>query len=190
MDREIPKAIFSQKMLLCAILFINLQQAKYTCTCIMPILHVNWYDYTNYLCCDKIVKVPFFQQENSPERVARSTSHSDEELLAQASCQALASQQDNYGRVYAVGRLCRKIAGSCNAICLSANLTRQDPQTAAHVWSAIGAFHIYYDRPSTTFGTVDNAMQGLKSVRTSTTYNGCGPNFCCCIASNSPSTCP
>ena len=128
-------------------------------------------------------------QENSPERVVRSTSHSDEELLAQASCQALASQQDNYDRVYAVGRLCSTSAGSCDAICLSANLTRQDPQTAAHTWSAIGAFHIYPNRPSTTDGTVDNAMLGLKSKREGIYYNGCGPNFCCCLAGKPPKTC-
>ena len=128
-------------------------------------------------------------QANSPERDVRSTSHSDEELLAQASCQALAIQQNNNGRVYAVGRQCGTTAGSCDAICLSANLTRQDPQTASHIWSAIGAFHIYNNRPSTTFGTVDNAMLGLKSVRTSTHYNVCGPNFCCCRAGRAPSTC-
>ena len=129
-------------------------------------------------------------QENFPERDVRSTSHSDEELLAQASCQAIASQQNNYGRVYAVGRQCSTTAGSCDAICLSANLTRQDRQTVSHIWSAIGAFHIYYDRPSTTSGTVDNAMLGLKSKRECTLHNGCGPNFCCCIARYRSSACP
>ena len=121
-------------------------------------------------------------QESFSSRLVRSTSHSDEELLAQASCQALATQQDNYGRVYAVGRRCGTSAGSCDVICLSANLTQQDLQTASHMWSAIGAFHIYKNRPSTTLGTVANAMQGLKSKREPTNTNTCGPNFCCCIA--------
>ena len=187
MNRENSKSKFFSKKC-CYVLFCSLlQQAKYTCTCIMPISHVNWYDYTN-LCCDKIVKkCHFFMQGNSQQRVVRSTSHSDEELLTQASCQALASQQDNYGRVYAVGRRCSTTAKSCDSICLSDDLTQQDPQTAAHVWSTIGAFHIYYDRPSTTSGTVGNAVLGLKSKSNPINQIGCGPNFCCCLATP-PST--
>ena len=114
--------------------------------------------------------------------MVRATSHTEEEILAQAMCQALATQQDNYGRVYAVGRQCTFTAGSCDEICVSETLTSQDPQTDDHVWSALGAFHVYRNRPSTTFGTVDNPVQGLKSKRTHTDVNACGPNFCCCLA--------
>ena len=126
-------------------------------------------------------------QGNSQQRDVRSTSHSDEEILAQASCQATASRLNNFGRVYAVGRECSSTAGSCDEICLSPELTSQDPQTAGDVWSTIGAFHIYLDRPSTTFGTVGTAMQGLKSKGNSIYKNRCGPNFCCCLATP-PST--
>ena len=123
-----------------------------------------------------------FSQGDAQARSERSTSHSDEEILAQASCQALASQQENYGRVYAVGRECTSSSGNCNAICGSAFLHVQDPQTVHSTWSSIGAFHIYQNQPSTTFGTLNDPVEGLKSKLEPSSLNGCGPNFCCCIA--------
>ena len=124
-----------------------------------------------------------FSQGDAQARSKRSTSHSDEEILAQASCQALASQQDNYGRLYAVGRDCASSAGNCNAICGSPHLHVQDPQTVHSTWSSIGAFHIYQNRPSTTnTGTLNDPVEGLKSKQETSSFNGCGPNFCCCIA--------
>ena len=123
-----------------------------------------------------------FSQGDAQTHSKRSTSHSDEEIIAQASCQALASQQDNYGRVYAVGRYCASSAGDCNALCGSPHLHVQDPQTVHSTWSSIGAFHIYQNRPSTTFGTLDDPVQGLKSKQETSSYAPCGPNFCCCIA--------
>ena len=123
-----------------------------------------------------------FSQGDAQARSKRSTSHSDEEILAQASCQALASQQDNHGRVYAVGRYCASSAGNCNAICGSAYLHVQDSQTVHSTWSSIGAFHIYQNRPSTIYGTQNNPVEGLKSKQEPSSNTGCGPNFCCCIA--------
>ena len=122
------------------------------------------------------------RQGDAQARSKRSTSHSDEEILAQASCQALASQQEIDGAVYAVGRHYGSSSGNCNTICTSLYLRVQDPQTVHSRWSCIGAFLIFLDRPSTTFGSRNNPVQGLKTKQYSSSYNGWGPNFCCCIA--------
>ena len=104
-----------------------------------------------------------------------------DDVLAQAMCQSVTS---NYHRVFAVGRLCTSEAGSCNQICENPDLKNQDYQ-AANLGSmfCVGAFHVYPNRPATKkYGTKATATLGLKSLKESCHYNGCGANYCCCQA--------
>lgn len=109
--------------------------------------------------------------------------HFTEEIIAQASCQALATQRSLSGRVYAVGKKCGTSNNPCTDICTSPSLHAQDSQTVSHEWSCIGGFHVYFDRPRTTrYGLQNTAVLGLKSIEGTCAHGGCGPNFCCCIA--------
>ena len=109
----------------------------------------------------------------------QSTSYSTEEILAQVVCQASTTKR---GRVYAVGRSCTQSAGNCHHICSSPRLLTQDTQLATAHLSCIGAFHVYYSRPTTVRnGISSTARLGLKTVRSGCSVSTCGPNFCCCI---------
>jgi len=76
----------------------------------------------------------------------QSTSYSTEEILAQALCQGSTTKP---GRVYTVGRNCTRSADNCHHICSSPQLLNQDTQLARAHLSCIGAFHVYYSRPTT-----------------------------------------
>ena len=93
----------------------------------------------------------------------QSTPHFTEEIIAQAACQAHATDHGQFGRVYAVGKQCGQ-SYTCDNICASSSLHAQDSQTVGDRWSCIAAFHVYYGRPSTTKnGQPNTAKLGLKS---------------------------
>jgi hypothetical protein len=111
------------------------------------------------------------------------------EILAQAMCQAHATQSYLYGRVYAVGRKCPNPwytrNDNCRSICESPYLRVQDSHTAHDTWSCIAAYHIFVYRPATTTtGQRNTAKLGLKSSKANCTYRHCGPNYCCCYAAH------
>ena len=127
------------------------------------------------ICYYRITNEPIDHERDRRQ----STSYSTEEILAQALCQASTTK---YGRVYAVGRSCTRSAGNCQHICSSPQLLNQDTQLARAHLSCIGAFHVYYSRPTTVRnGISSTARLGLKTLRETCLYSGCGPNFCCCI---------
>ncbi len=103
-----------------------------------------------------------------------------DDVLAQAMCQGAAPDNN---RVFAVGRSCTDRAGSCRQICENPHLKNQDGQAAVlGPMFCVNAFHVYRDRPVTdTNGNIVTATLGLKSKKESCEFNGCGPNYCCCL---------
>jgi len=125
------------------------------------------------------------ENANTHELERRQTvTHTKEEIMAQAMCQAIAIKNNNAGWVYAVRRQCSSATASCTRICASSYLHVQDSQTVHSTWSTIGAFHVYQGRPASTPGTDTNPVMGLKTYWSSGYHNNphCGPNFCCCYA--------
>ena len=108
--------------------------------------------------------------------------HFTEEIIAQAICQAYASERNLNGRVYAVGRRCHPDTHACNSICASPYLHVQDSQTVHYTWSCINAYHVYGNRLATSYGRRNNAVLGLKSKGERCDIRPCGPNYCCCYA--------
>ena len=106
-------------------------------------------------------------------------SHSPAEIMAQSVCTAI---NNNNGYVYAVQRICAASSGTCEEICTSRDLAKQDPQTHDYTWVAAAALHVYVDRPSSDPGTAADPHIGLKVLRYPNIHqSGCGPNFCCCL---------
>ena len=137
-----------------------------------------------YVKLHKIIPIIhiILQLEDDDSLIQDTSDHFPEEIIAQAACQAYATQHDLSGRVYAVGKKCGSII-TCTSICESPTLHAQDSQTVDHEWSCIAGFHVYFNRPKTTrYGQPNTAVLGLKSVIGTCTFQGCGPNFCCCIA--------
>ena len=50
-------------------------------------------------------------------------------------------------------------------------------------WKAIGAVHVYKDRPESIESTVTHPSMGFKIQLNHDYHNhgGCGPNYCCCF---------
>ena len=108
--------------------------------------------------------------------------HTTEEILASAICQ----REGSLGQwVFAVGRKCRwpSITSTCNEICESQTLRRQDSQVKNSRMYCAGAYHVYGGRPVTNKnGEAKTATLGLKTRKERCSYNSCGANYCCCIA--------
>lgn len=103
------------------------------------------------------------------------------QLLAQATCTALAPQS-HHSVNFAVGRRCvEKEKANCNQICKeslkkSVHAGAADPSKLA----CFDSIHVYGTSASGSPADENNAL-GLKTSRyNSCTIDGCGPNFCCC----------
>ena len=97
----------------------------------------------------------------------------------------MAIKADKEGWTYAVRRRCDGGTSTCASLCIS-NIQNQDPQSKDDTWSTLGAIHVYVDRPASTGASTTTSTLGLK-IYWRTNYHendGCGPNFCCCHATN------
>lgn len=137
----------------------------------------------NYMLHSFILQETESEEEGSRVRRQTLTSRSPYEIIAQSACEGLLTNSNLPGWVYAVQRLCSGTE-NCHQICSSRVLHGQDSQTAHSTWSALGAFHVYGSRPSSSASTRNSPHIGLKVY-----YNqgyaastGCGPNYCCCRA--------
>ena len=108
------------------------------------------------------------------EEVESQATHSEEEIIAQSVCTSMAS---NKGMVYAVRRFCHSNnKRTCVDVCTNDALRQKDPHTSSRGWTAVGALHVFKNRPVSTPGTLGLKVFRYSSVKT----NGCGPNYCCC----------
>lgn len=126
--------------------------------------------------------IEFFTTNKNHSIMARSTAsrHDAYETIAQAGCSSMATLKGIGGWVYAIKRQCPH-QQTCIQICNSLYLRVLDQQTTHLPWSAIGALHVYKNRPSSTATRV-KSTQGFK-VLWITDYEyheNCGPNYCCC----------
>ena len=123
--------------------------------------------------------IPFQSYSASPN------SHDEYETVAQSVCTSLAIRKGINGWTYAVNRQCRSDMDSCEAICASEALHKQDDQTKSNRWSCLGAVHVYGYRSSSSPSNSSHPSMGLK-IYWSINYHkntACGPNYCCCHAS-------
>ena len=122
--------------------------------------------------------IPFQSYSASPN------SHDEYETIAQSVCTSLAIRKGINGWTYAVNRQCRSDMDSCEAICASEALHKQDDQTKSNRWSCLGAVHVYGYRSSSSPSNSSHPSMGLK-IYWSVSYHkntACGPNYCCCHA--------
>ena len=123
-------------------------------------------------------KLPFVV--SMQKRFAFSGQTCSYETIAQGTCSNIGIIKGVGGWVYTIKRPCPHHE-SCVQMCNSLNLRVLDSQTAHLSWSAIGAVHVYENRPSSVAHSWFSTP-GLKVLRiTDYEYHTrCGPNYCCC----------
>ena len=119
----------------------------------------------------------FVQEDSFEDAVATATTIPASDIIAQSVCSSMVG---GVGWMYAVRRTClRTNKKSCVDICESSDLHSQDPQIKNFPMRAVGALHVYLNRPPSTVGDPPNLGQKVLRFGGITTV-GCGPNFCCC----------
>ncbi|KAJ7365428.1 hypothetical protein OS493_005535 [Desmophyllum pertusum] len=105
--------------------------------------------------------------------------------IAMATCAAIPSSGP--GLIYAVRRTCGE-KPNCKDICTDHALRKQGPKEVQNLaWHCKESLHVYKRQPALKDNYeeyTDSHKLGLAVYRHhSCTVSGCGPNYCCCVAS-------
>ena len=124
--------------------------------------------------------------DHSIEERSTSSWHSEYETIAQGLCTTMTINNGQGGWIYAIKRRCHShYPVTCSQLCSARSLADKDPKTRNYKWRSIGALHVYAPRPASAQSTVTNPFMGYKVLWHPHYHSagGCGPNYCCCLAS-------